>query len=284
MNKAPLLFSLISFVFLGAQNIAFTKLYGNADPTNYYLGSYPVSGTDGLSIKWDGGIRLITNTDNSIIQMLGNGNVGIGNNLPTEKLDVSGNILLRNYINSSGAGSSIFFTSYGTDSPGARINTSLDFASGADSRSSLILSSYWNRYMNEITLRGGNVGIGTENPQYTLDVNGKAAFSNNVLINAKLETREVTVTNTPTADFVFSENYKLPSLEEVELNIKANKHLPEVSSAKEMEKYGVNVGEFQIKLLQKIEELTLYSIEQNKQNKILQLRVEKLEKTMSEKK
>ncbi len=51
--------------------------------------------------------------------------------------------------------------------------------------------------------------------------------------------------------------------------LKKKKHLPEVASAAEMQKEGVNIGDFQIKLLQKIEELTLYSIEQNKQNKEL---------------
>lgn len=85
---------------------------------------------------------------------------------------------------------------------------------------------------------------------------------------SKLEATEVKVTTSPTADFVFEEHYKLPSLEEVEAHIKTKKHLPEIASAKEMEKEGVNIGEFQIQLLQKIEELTLYSIEQNKQLKM----------------
>ena len=59
-------------------------------------------------------------------------------------------------------------------------------------------------------------------------------------------------------------------MEAVEKHIKEKKHLPEIASAKEMEKEGLNIGEFQIKLLQKIEELTLYSIEQSKQIKKLQ--------------
>lgn len=95
--------------------------------------------------------------------------------------------------------------------------------------------------------------------------------SNNALLQGKLEAKEVKVTTTPTADFVFEENYDLPKLEEVERHIKEKKHLPEIASAKEMEKEGVNIGEFQIRLLQKIEELTLYIIEQNK-------RIQQLEK------
>ena len=81
----------------------------------------------------------------------------------------------------------------------------------------------------------------------------------------KFEAKEIKVTLTPTADFVFEEKYHLPKLEEVEKYVKEKKHLPEIASAKEMEKEGVNVGEFQIKLLQKIEELTLYLIEQKKE-------------------
>ncbi|WP_228401819.1 DUF4200 domain-containing protein [Chryseobacterium sp. PMSZPI] len=92
----------------------------------------------------------------------------------------------------------------------------------------------------------------------------------NMALYGKLEAKEVKVTLTPTADFVFDENYDLLKLDAVEKHIKEKKHLPEIASAKEMEKEGVNVGEFQIKLLQKIEELTLYTIEQNKQLKKLQ--------------
>lgn len=120
----------------------------------------------------------------------------------------------------------------------------------------------------------------------------KNAFGN-VKVDGKLEAKEIKVTLTPTADFVFEKEYGLPKLEEVEKFVKENKHLPEIASAKEMEKEGVNVGEFQIKLLQKIEELTLYSIDLNKKNKeqesliksqadilkSLNERLEKIEKT-----
>ncbi|WP_260310057.1 hypothetical protein [Riemerella anatipestifer] len=84
------------------------------------------------------------------------------------------------------------------------------------------------------------------------------------LPTGKFEAKEVKVTTTPTADFVFAEDYQLPKLEEIEKHIRDKKHLPEIASAIQMEKDGVNIGEFQIKLLQKIEELTLYIIELNK--------------------
>ncbi len=105
---------------------------------------------------------------------------------------------------------------------------------------------------NFITAAGNNI-----NP-FTINSAGDSAFK------GKIEAKEIKVTTSPTADFVFEESYELPRLNEVEKFIKENKHLPEIASAEVMEKEGVNIGEFQIKLLQKIEELTLYGIEQNK--------------------
>ncbi|MCT4326347.1 DUF3450 domain-containing protein [Elizabethkingia anophelis] len=115
----------------------------------------------------------------------------------------------------------------------------------------------------------------------TVDASGKfvqalnIGSEGNVAVTNKLEAKEIKVTSTPTADFVFEDSYQLPDLASVEKHIKEKKHLPEIASAAEMQKEGVNIGDFQIKLLQKIEELTLYSIEQNKQNKELFRLVEK---------
>ncbi|WP_053327968.1 hypothetical protein [Chryseobacterium gallinarum] len=100
----------------------------------------------------------------------------------------------------------------------------------------------------------------------------------NMALYGKFEAKEMKVTLTPTADFVFDEQYDLPKLEAVEKHIREKKHLPEIASAKEMEKEGVNIGEFQIKLLQKIEELTLYTIELNKQVKKQAEEIESLKK------
>ncbi|WP_234110715.1 hypothetical protein [Chryseobacterium sp. R2A-55] len=105
----------------------------------------------------------------------------------------------------------------------------------------------------------------------------KLSDDGNMALLGKFEAREVKVTTTPTADFVFDEDYKLPKLEEVERHIREKRHLPEIASAKEMETDGVNVGEFQIRLLQKIEELTLYIIAQDKTIKAQQDRLEQLE-------
>ncbi|HSH68134.1 MAG TPA: hypothetical protein VLB84_20555, partial [Bacteroidia bacterium] len=89
------------------------------------------------------------------------------------------------------------------------------------------------------------------NTSYKLDVAGKVR-ANEVVVN------------TTGADFVFANNYKLNTLKEVELFIKANKHLPGIPSAEEMTEQGMEVGELTKTLLQKVEELTLYIIEQQK--------------------
>ncbi len=101
---------------------------------------------------------------------------------------------------------------------------------------------------------GGNVGIGTADPTYRLSVNGG------------LRAKEIRV-DSDWADFVFEKEYKLRPLAEVEKYILEHKHLPEIPAAKEIEgtEGGLNVGEMSKLFMQKIEELTLYMIEANKQ-------------------
>ncbi len=76
--------------------------------------------------------------------------------------------------------------------------------------------------------------------------------------------KEIIVTLDNWADFVFDENYKLQSLNELEKEIKQNKKLPNIPSANEVKENGLNLGEIQAKMMQKIEELTLYLIAQQK--------------------
>lgn len=109
----------------------------------------------------------------------------------------------------------------------------------------------------------------------------KLSDDGNMALLGKFEAKEVKVTTTPTADFVFDEGYTLPKLEEVERHIREKKHLPNIASAKEMERDGVNIGEFQISLLQKVEELTLYIIAQEKTIKAQQEKLEQLEQSIN---
>ena len=103
-----------------------------------------------------------------------------------------------------------------------------------------------------------------------LNDNGNQQINGNLTVAGKLLSREVKVTIDAGADFVFKANYELKDLDHLENFIKKNKHLPDIQTEKEMIENGLNINEFQIKLLQKIEELTLYTIEQNKKIKDLE--------------
>jgi hypothetical protein len=110
-------------------------------------------------------------------------------------------------------------------------------------------------YGNDLTINGnGNVIIGQSpqiNPAYILDVFGTER-ANQIVVNAT------------GADFVFDPKYKLSPLSILKIYIDRNHHLPEIPSAKLMQADGLNLGDNQMKLLQKVEELTLYTIAADK--------------------
>lgn len=118
---------------------------------------------------------------------------------------------------------------------------------------------------------GGNVGIGTNTPgSYKLAVEGT------------IGARKVKVTQASWADFVFKPDYQLPSLAEVEQYVRTHGHLQNVPSGHEVISDGLDLGEMDKKLLQKIEELTLYLIDQDKKVKCQQEMIEKLQKELSD--
>ena len=142
----------------------------------------------------------------------------------------------------------------------------LDSKSDVESSGNLKIQGNSNSY-----ILNGNVGIGTTNPTSKLTVAGN------------INSREVKVTVDAGADFVFENNYNLPSLDAVDQYIKENKHLPEIASAEEMKKDGINLSEMNIKLLQKIEEMTLYMIEMKKENENQNEKIISLEKKLNSK-
>lgn len=112
----------------------------------------------------------------------------------------------------------------------------------------------------------GNVGIGTNNPDVKLAVNGD------------IKAKRVKVTTTGWPDYVFHPSYRLPGLMEVAAFIDAHQHLPGVPSQAEVQREGsVDVGAMNEILLKKIEELTLYMIELKKENMSLTNRLQQLE-------
>ena len=194
------------------------------------------------------------------------GKLGVGTTSPATQLHVNGAFRI-----SSSFG---YLTVTSTDANYMRFNTNLSafhfnkplYLQNVAVRGmgpALIFYTAENTYC--LTLLGNRVGIGTQNPQHLLDVNGT------------IRAKEILVETTG-ADFVFANDYQLRPLSEVKAFIQENKHLPEIQSAQEMQENGVSVSELQTKLLQKIEELTLYLIEQEQTIQELRQEVEQLKK------
>lgn len=121
----------------------------------------------------------------------------------------------------------------------------------------------------------GYLGIGTSSPKAKLHVNSSMVIgSDNLLpaagyllsVGGKIISEEVRVElNTNWPDYVFSDDYKLPSLKKIEEFISKNNHLPNIPSAREVKESGIDLGDMNKRLLEKIEELTLYMIDQHKE-------------------
>lgn len=181
---------------------------------------------------------------------------------------------------------------------GKNENDGIDIVDNATNRNAgtdIVWIKSRNKQVNDIGVLTLSTSILT-NPIFSARENGKVfmgvALSNYNLSNCsdcsdyrlfvkngiKTEKIKVEVSSTNGwADFVFKKDYQLPTLEEVELHITEKGHLPNIPPAEEVVKNGINLGEMDAKLLQKIEELTLYTIEQNKLNKEQSEAIQKLQ-------
>jgi len=130
---------------------------------------------------------------------------------------------------------------------------------------------YSNPQTQMILNESGNLSIGTSNTTYN-------SIVYKLTVKGKIHAEEVLIDlNIPAPDYVFEKDYPIKSIEEVENYITKNKHLPEIPSADEIKKNGVCIGEMNMLLLKKIEELTLYVIEQNKKTKEQSKKIKVLE-------
>ncbi|MGI8952508.1 MAG: hypothetical protein ACR2FN_13100 [Chitinophagaceae bacterium] len=229
-------------------------------------------------------LRIQTLGGNTYLNETG-GNVGIGTTSPSTKLSIYKSTSATSYgsypsievnnPNTSGdAYSAILMRSGNVSIPGATglIGGLLGYALN-NSGQLLWLRTYSSSYpiyigynQSDLVIKSGNVLIGKTsqvNTTYKLDVNGSVR-ANKIVVN------------TTGADFVFESGYKLSSLQSVELFIDKYKHLPGIASAKQMQNDGLNVGEMNTKLLQKVEELTLYVIQLQKENDEIKEELKKL--------
>ena len=185
-----------------------------------------------------------------VISLKNGGNVGIGNTNPSAKLQIHGSgsgTTALSIIENPYSATGVHFTSEGSN------NLKLQFKSTADGSVNTELRTWGNSFINGLF---GNVGIGTTTPDAKLTVKG----------NIHAQNLDIDLEGAVIPDYVFEKGYDLKSLNEVENYITENKHLPEVPSASELEKTGLNVKEMNLLLLKKVEELTLYVIELKKEN------------------
>lgn len=288
-------------IVIKADNSAFSI----DDPLNARLGfvkkagSYPViASSNGNPIVFSqsnqphitSNISTATFTDRMIIAA--NGNVGIGTSTPRGKFDVDGTGDV--YLSDDpqmGTSQSIFIPGHVFLSPYNGENVSYFQARRLDNSGTTALRfrTFNNGTMTEtLHLEGnGNVGIGTITPEARLHVSsGNAIVDNNVIVkgvlaigtsitnytnnyslavNGKIGAKDIQIESKSWPDYVFAPEYKLPSLSEVEQYIVKNRHLKDIPSAETVSAEGYSMSEVDAAMLKKIEELTLYVIDQQKQ-------------------
>jgi hypothetical protein len=210
----------------------------------FLIDGSPAAGTTPQSIIFETGT---TNTRTERMRVSPTGNVGIGTTNPARKLEVAGIIRLpdNNQVEWGGTGNYVY---------GSNANNLLAFATNSAERMRIDVD--------------GNIGIGTTDPQgHKLAVNGD-------IIATKITVKPYG--NWP--DYVFKPQYHLPSLTEVKSYIDQNQHLPDMPSEQEVAKEGVDLGEIVKIQTKKIEELTLYMIEKDREMKEVKDQKEKQEK------
>ncbi|KDN54712.1 hypothetical protein FEM21_22260 [Flavobacterium seoulense] len=218
-------------------------------------------------VESSGNLKLTGNANSYIL----NGNLGVGTNTPNNKLDVNGKAHIYNFplivgndfpsdqpyrfamfYDNTMSGNSKYINFGKNNTIYNCGELAFNHVSDNSSENFISFGVYGKGAM--YIKADDRIGIGNSSPKNALDVNGT------------IHSKEVKVDMTGWSDFVFKKEYNLPTLEEVEKHIKENGHLENIPSEKEVLENGINLGEMNAKLLQKIEELTLYMIEQERKN------------------
>ncbi|SES20045.1 hypothetical protein [Pedobacter rhizosphaerae] len=224
-------------------------------------GAWVAPGYQQLKMSWDTGIVLDPGTlyQNSYVDIQGNGlrvtsgNVGIGTANPNSTLDVTGVFHVVSPALSQYTGGQGTYIGWNKSGGGGEVNFVNSIGGGNISGFAFDDTSDGVTFNRLMTIHGnGNVGIGIAAPQEKLAVNGH------------IRAREIKVEATNWPDYVFRPEYQLPTLSQIEQQINVNGHLPDMPSAKEVEKNGVALGDMNKLLLKKVEELTLHLIVKEK--------------------
>lgn len=229
-------------VFSEASNEGGAVILENPLKTDYGAAKrwilYNMTGAYGNSLQFWNYNKDVTRYGPKLI-LADNGNISIGT-----RRDPNAKLTLEMSNSDSNGGIKMYGYTYPSD---VNYWSETQFAMQYNGVFRNVITSNGDSYFN-----GGNIGIGTSTPREKLSVNGN------------IRSKEVKVEAVNWPDYVFEEDYKIKSLEHLEQYIKVNKHLPEVPTAKEISDNGLELGEMNKTLMKKVEELTLYLIEQNK--------------------
>ena len=253
-----------------------SNMYGvGYSHTNASFISKPANGGWGLYVASDGDARVFLNASSNGDSYFNAGNVGIGTTSPKSKLEVFSTLTLGYYFDPRRASLHLANGSISMVADANELYTNGHFYLGAGYG-----QNFYFRNVNEssyeelmVIRSNGRVGIGTTSPDYKLDVTGTVRACE-VMVNVK--------SGDCPPDYVFADDYKLRPLAEVEKFVNENKHLPEIAPAAEMETNGMALKEMNMLMLKKIEELTLYIIEQQKLIETQQVEIKSLRVEMEE--
>lgn len=183
----------------------------------------------------------------------------------------AGNRAYFNGASSNGDELSIYRFNRGVDISDLRVNIGDNYSNGDDRF--VVGSHNWQDgkyYIHMVVAADGKVGIGTE-----------AFGAERLAVNGNIRAKEIKVEATGWPDYVFQKDYKISSLADLDRYIKANKHLPGIPTAQEVKQNGIELGEMNKLLLQKIEELTLHLIGKDKAIEGMLKRMDDIEKKLN---
>jgi len=286
---------------------------GNAglDPALSFLGTqdanplpFRTNNQERMRIQPDGHVLIGSTTDDgdgAVLQVSGTQSIDVGS-ISSEPLNINTNNIFSPWVNltniNTAVGASIGMRYYNANGLVAQFfaggptnpympngfafhdisGSGFDFVSANPSGFISWGSNFHNMGGSKMIFypTSGNLLIGS-----TTDNGSRLQVNGNASVNGTITTKVVKVTPNGWSDYVFDSAYKLPSLAEIELYVKANKHLPDVVSAAQVQQKGVDLGENQAAQLKKIEELTLYMIELNKKVETLTKENRQLKKMIS---
>jgi hypothetical protein len=242
VNPAPGSYSITAKATDNSGTVNTAVIYIGVESLNYFwstTGNITTGGDTSFIGTVDSNRLAIRTRDTERMTIAANGYVGIGTKTPTAQLHATGTVRLAGLTN---------------DSTKTRVLVS-DTSGNLFYRNASSISGPWQHVSGVVYDSADAIAIGTSNPQgYKLAVNGTAIFT-----KVKVKTAGTW------PDYVFKNGYAPPDLKALEAYLHTYHHLPGIASEAEVQQNGIDVGDQQTAMLKKVEELTLYLIEQNKQ-------------------